>query len=324
MEPTEHRAVRPRGDRGQVAGGVGGRGARSRSRTPSRAPTSEGRSTYVLEMLPYPSGELHMGHVFNYTLGDVFTHIRRRQGYTVLRPMGYDAFGLNSENAAIKEGGHPREITNRNIEAIRRQMKRMGWAIDWSREVSTAEPEYYRWTQWLFLRFFERGLCVPPRGAGQVVPEGPDRAGERAGDRRALRALRHRGRVQEPHPVVLQDHRVRRPAARRDGRARVVARARPDDAAQLDRPLRGRPRDLHGRRERGGAARLHDAARHAVRRDVLRPRPGASADRAADRRAPSTSGPSPTTSGTRPRARPSSARRRRRTASSPAATRSTR
>ena len=117
------------------------------------------RSTYVLEMLPYPSGELHMGHVFNYTLGDVFVHVRRRQGYTVLRPMGYDAFGLNAENAAIREGGHPREITSRNIEAIRRQMRRMGWAIDWSREVSTAEPEYYRWTQWLFLRFFERGLA---------------------------------------------------------------------------------------------------------------------------------------------------------------------
>jgi leucyl-tRNA synthetase len=116
-------------------------------------------STYVLEMLPYPSGELHMGHVFNYTMGDVLTHIRRRQGMIVLRPMGYDAFGLPAENAAIREGGHPREITDRNIDAIRRQMKRMGWAIDWSREVSTAEPEYYRWTQWLFLRFFERGLA---------------------------------------------------------------------------------------------------------------------------------------------------------------------
>ncbi|HEY9456436.1 MAG TPA: leucine--tRNA ligase [Gaiella sp.] len=116
-------------------------------------------STYVLEMLPYPSGELHMGHVFNYTMGDVLTHIRRRQGMTVLRPMGYDAFGLPAENAAIREGGHPREITNRNIASIRRQMKRMGWAIDWSREVSTAEPEYYRWTQWLFLRFFEKGLA---------------------------------------------------------------------------------------------------------------------------------------------------------------------
>jgi leucyl-tRNA synthetase len=126
---------------------------------PDAGSVADLQSTYVLEMLPYPSGELHMGHVFNYTLGDVFTHIRRRQGFTVLRPMGYDAFGLNSENAAIKEGGHPREITNRNIEAIRRQMKRMGWAIDWSREVSTAEPEYYRWTQWLFLQFFERGLA---------------------------------------------------------------------------------------------------------------------------------------------------------------------
>ncbi len=120
---------------------------------------SEPDATYILEMLPYPSGELHMGHVFNYTLGDVFTHVRRRQGMTVLRPMGYDAFGLPAENAAIREGGHPRVITNRNIESIRRQMRRMGWAIDWSREVSTCEPEYYRWTQWIFLRFFEKGLA---------------------------------------------------------------------------------------------------------------------------------------------------------------------
>ena len=192
---------------------------RSRSRTPIRAGGPEpAPSTYVLEMLPYPSGELHMGHVFNYTLGDVFTHVRRRQGYTVLRPMGYDAFGLNAENAAIKEGGHPREITSRNIASIRRQMKRMGWAIDWSREVSTAEPEYYRWTQWLFLRFFERGLAYRREAPGQVVPEGPDRARERAGDRRPLRAVRHRGRGEEPDAVVLQDHRLRRPAARRDGR----------------------------------------------------------------------------------------------------------
>ncbi|WP_114797048.1 leucine--tRNA ligase [Gaiella occulta] len=117
------------------------------------------RKTYVLEMLPYPSGELHMGHVKNYTLGDVVTHVRRRMGYDVLRPMGYDAFGLPSENAAIKEGGHPGVITRRNIVAIREQMHRMGWAIDWGREVSTCEPEYYRWTQWLFLRFFERGLA---------------------------------------------------------------------------------------------------------------------------------------------------------------------
>jgi leucyl-tRNA synthetase len=115
------------------------------------------QKTYVLEMLPYPSGELHMGHVLNYTLGDVITHFRRRKGWSVLRPMGFDSFGLPAENAAIREGGHPREITERNIDRIRRQMKRLGWAIDWDRELSTHEPEYYRWTQWLFLKFFEHG-----------------------------------------------------------------------------------------------------------------------------------------------------------------------
>jgi leucyl-tRNA synthetase len=115
--------------------------------------------TYVLEMLPYPSGDLHMGHTLNYTIGDVLSHVRRRRGYEVLRTMGYDAFGLPAENAAIREGGHPREVTERNIAAIREQMRRMGWAFDWTREVSTSDPGYYRWTQWLFLRFFERGLA---------------------------------------------------------------------------------------------------------------------------------------------------------------------
>jgi leucyl-tRNA synthetase len=114
---------------------------------------------YVLEMLPYPSAELHMGHVKNYTLGDVVAHVRRRRGYRVLRPMGYDAFGLPAENAAIREGRHPREVTETNIAAIRAQMRRMGWAIDWERELSTHEPGYYRWTQWLFLKFLEAGLA---------------------------------------------------------------------------------------------------------------------------------------------------------------------
>jgi leucyl-tRNA synthetase len=123
---------------------------------PARA---SGPKAYVLEMLPYPSGELHMGHVLNYTLGDVVSHVRRRTGHSVLRPMGYDAFGLPAENAAIREGGHPREVTERNIAAIRAQIKRMGWSIDWTREVSTHEPEYYRWTQWIFLRLFEEGLA---------------------------------------------------------------------------------------------------------------------------------------------------------------------
>ncbi|HXH88986.1 MAG TPA: leucine--tRNA ligase [Gaiellaceae bacterium] len=115
--------------------------------------------SYVLEQLPYPSGSLHMGHMLVYTIGDVQTHFRRRNGYRVLHPMGWDAFGLPAENAAIREGGHPREITERNIVEIKRSMKRIGWWIDWSRELSTHDPLYYRWQQWQFLKFLERGLA---------------------------------------------------------------------------------------------------------------------------------------------------------------------
>ena len=117
------------------------------------------RLMYVLEMLPYPSGELHMGHVKNYTMGDVVTLYRRRNGWRVMHPMGYDAFGLPAENAAIKSGKHPAVSTRENIETIRRQMRRMGWSIDWTREVITSDPAYYRWTQWIFLRLFEAGLA---------------------------------------------------------------------------------------------------------------------------------------------------------------------
>jgi leucyl-tRNA synthetase len=122
-------------------------------------PGEERAKFYMLEMLPYPSGDLHMGHVLNYTLGDVLTHFRRRHGLRVLRPMGWDSFGLPAENAAIREGGHPREITERNIVNIERQMHRLGWAIDWDRVIAAHDPAYYRWTQWLFLRFFEKGLA---------------------------------------------------------------------------------------------------------------------------------------------------------------------
>ncbi len=129
-------------------------------RVPNPSPGEElGAKTYVLEMLPYPSGELHMGHVRNYMLGEIVSHFRRRHGYAVLRPMGFDSFGLPTENAAIDAGGHPREISEENVAAIRGQMERMGWAIDWARALATHRPDYYRWTQWLFLKFFERGLA---------------------------------------------------------------------------------------------------------------------------------------------------------------------
>jgi len=124
---------------------------------PEPGTPSDERKYYLLEMLPYPSGRAHVGHVRNYTLGDVLAHFWRRKGRHVLRPMGWDSFGLNAENAAIREGGHPREITDRNIAAIKAQMERMGWAIDWDREISSHSPEYMRWTQWLFLKFFEAG-----------------------------------------------------------------------------------------------------------------------------------------------------------------------
>ncbi|MDX6438149.1 MAG: leucyl-tRNA synthetase [Gaiellaceae bacterium] len=121
--------------------------------------TADPSKSYVLEMLPYPSGSLHLGHLLVYTIGDVVMRFRRRTGLRVLHPMGWDAFGLPAENAAIREGGHPREITERNIVNIRRSMRRMGWWFDWEREISTHDPRYYRWQQWQFLRFLERGLA---------------------------------------------------------------------------------------------------------------------------------------------------------------------
>jgi len=115
--------------------------------------------SYVLEMLPYPSGTLHMGHMLVYTIGDVVTRFRARNGMHVLHPQGFDSFGLPAENAAIREGVHPRESTERNIDAITRSYRRVGWAYDWPRLTSTHDPDYYRWQQWQFLRFLERGLA---------------------------------------------------------------------------------------------------------------------------------------------------------------------
>jgi leucyl-tRNA synthetase len=114
---------------------------------------------YMLEMLPYPSGTLHMGHMRNYTIGDAVARYKRLCGFNVLHPMGWDAFGLPAENAAIKHGIHPREWTNANIEEFRRVLRRFGFSYDWRREISSCEPEYYRWNQWFFLRMLEKGIA---------------------------------------------------------------------------------------------------------------------------------------------------------------------
>src|SRR5882757_4317479 len=114
---------------------------------------------YCLEMLPYPSGKLHMGHVRLYSIGDALARHMWMRGYNVLHPMGWDAFGLPAESAAIKEGRHPRDWTLSNIAHMKTQMQRLGFAFDWSREVTSCEPEYYRWNQWFFLKMHERGLA---------------------------------------------------------------------------------------------------------------------------------------------------------------------
>jgi leucyl-tRNA synthetase len=114
---------------------------------------------YCLEMFPYPSGEIHMGHVRNYAIGDVIARYKRLRGYNVLHPMGWDAFGLPAENAAIKHSVHPSEWTYKNIDNMKKQLNRMGLSYDWEREVTTCSPEYYKWNQWFFLKMLERGLA---------------------------------------------------------------------------------------------------------------------------------------------------------------------
>src|SRR5438067_3750812 len=126
---------------------------------------------YALDMFPYPSGDLHMGHVEAFSGGDAVARYRAMRGDNVLHPIGWDAFGLPAENAAITRGIHPREWTLANIEQQAASFKRMGMSFDWSRRLATCDPEYYRWTQWLFLRMFERDLAYRRLAAANWCPK---------------------------------------------------------------------------------------------------------------------------------------------------------
>jgi hypothetical protein len=126
---------------------------------------------YVLEMLPYPSGTLHIGHIRNYSIGDALARYKWMRGYNVLHPMGWDAFGLPAENAAIANKRPPREWTLQNIAAMKQTHRRFAFSYDWDREVSTCEPEYYRWNQWFFLRMLERGLAYRKKALVNWCPK---------------------------------------------------------------------------------------------------------------------------------------------------------
>src|SRR5437867_992613 len=125
-----------------------------------RTPNDESRPKYyVLEMFPYPSGKIHMGHVRNYTIADVVARFKMMNGFNVLHPIGYDAFGQPAENAAIKNKTHPAKWTYNCIDQMREGLQKMGFSYDWDRELSTCDKEYYKWNQWIFLKMAEKGLA---------------------------------------------------------------------------------------------------------------------------------------------------------------------
>ncbi len=233
-----------------------------------------GNEFYMLNMYPYPSGSrLHVGHGRNYILGDALYRRERMAGRKALNPMGWDAFGLPAENAAIQSGVPPREYTLGNIARMKEQLYALGCLYDWSKELASCDPAYYRWNQWLFLRMWEKGLayrktapvnwcpgCRTVLANEQVV----DGRCERSGDAVAIRDLTQWFfRVTDYAERLLDGPRP--PAA--------LVRPRQDDAAKLDRALRGRGDPVRRRGAGRARHRIHDAPRHAVRRDL----PGAGA-----------------------------------------------
>jgi len=170
---------------------------------------------YVLEMFPYPSGRIHMGHVRNYTMGDVVARFKRAMGLNVLHPMGWDAFGMPAENAAMERQVHPKAWTYQNIAAMKAQLKSMGLSLDWAREIATCDPAYYKHQQKMFLDFLGAGLVERKLGKVNWDPAARNAA------------------------MVFPHHKVFRGFAAGARSARPLAREGARNAAQLDRPFRG-------------------------------------------------------------------------------------
>jgi hypothetical protein len=165
---------------------------------------------YALTMLPYPSGDLHIGHWFSMVPPDTRARFKRMQGFNVLFPMGFDAFGLNAENAAIKDGIHPMKRTFANIERMRKQMRSMGAMFDWEREAVSAEPGYYKWTEWFFIQLYKAGLAYRKMSAVDWCPkDNTTLAREQVmGREPCLRTMRHARRQKGVGAMVLQSHEI--------------------------------------------------------------------------------------------------------------------
>ena len=195
---------------------------------------------YVLEMFPYPSGRIHMGHVRNYSIGDVIARYKRMRGFNVLHPMGWDAFGLPAENAAIERKVHPEVWTQENILYMKTQLKRMGLSYDWAREIATCQPEYYRWNQWIFLQFYKKGLAYKKSSFVNWCPSCETvLANEQVIDGACWRC--DSGVVaKRTGSVVFSHHRLCRRIVARSRSTLWLAGQSADHAAQLDRQINRR------------------------------------------------------------------------------------